>query len=105
MQETCNNCFGSKIRSTIIRKAKTGKHECRNVSATTFFQPETIVASFLHHIVLLLKVLLNHSSKRQFSVLYCLISSLTNFLVTVCLFTIHASLLAKMQNSEAYTSA
>ena len=28
MQETRNNCFGSKIRSTTLRQAKTGKHEC-----------------------------------------------------------------------------
>ena len=32
----------------------------------TFFRPETIVASFLHLMVLSFKVLLNHSSKRQF---------------------------------------
>ena len=36
-----------------------------------FFWPETIVASFLHLMVLLFKVLLNHSSKRQFLVLHC----------------------------------
>ena len=29
----------------------------------TFFRPETTVASFLHYMVLLFKVLLNHSSK------------------------------------------
>ena len=34
MQETHNNCFGSKKRRTILRLAKTGKHECRNVTAT-----------------------------------------------------------------------
>ena len=28
MQETRNNCFGSKIRSTTLRQAKAGKHEC-----------------------------------------------------------------------------
>ena len=33
VQETCNNCFGSKIRSTTLRQAKTGKHESRNVTA------------------------------------------------------------------------
>ena len=30
MQETHNNCFGLKKRSTTLRKAKTGKHKCRN---------------------------------------------------------------------------
>ena len=34
MQETRNNCFGSKRRSTTLLRAKTGKHECRNVTAT-----------------------------------------------------------------------
>ena len=33
MQETRNNCFGSKKRSTTLLQAKTGKHECRNVTA------------------------------------------------------------------------
>ena len=33
MQEICNNCFGSKICNTILRQAKTGKHECRKVTA------------------------------------------------------------------------
>ena len=32
MQETRNNCFGSKKCSTTLRQAKTGKHECRNNS-------------------------------------------------------------------------
>ena len=36
MQETRNNCFGSKICSTTLRQAKTGKHECRNITATYF---------------------------------------------------------------------
>ena len=35
------------------------------------FWPKTIVARFLHFMVLLFKVLLNHSSKRQFLVLHC----------------------------------
>ena len=34
MQETRNNCFGSKKRSTTLLQGKTGKHECRNVTAT-----------------------------------------------------------------------
>ena len=89
MQETRNSCFGSKKHSTTLLQAKTGKHECRNVTATyfgthaylfspdegscyvfstraTFFRPETIFVSFSHLIVIFFKVLLNHSSKRQF---------------------------------------
>ena len=31
MQETRNNCFGSKICSTTLRQTKTGKHECRTL--------------------------------------------------------------------------
>ena len=53
MQETRNSCFGSKERSTTLLQAKTGKHECRNV---------TIVARFLHLMVLFFKVLLNQFS-------------------------------------------
>ena len=87
MQETRYNCFGSKMRSMTLRQAKAGKHECRNIAVTyetyifrtyqhisalvltcfrltkgqaVFFRPETIVASFLHLMVLLSKVLLNH---------------------------------------------
>ena len=38
----------------------------------TLFRPETIVASFLHLMMLFYKVIMNHSSKRQFVVLlYC----------------------------------
>ena len=77
MQETRNNNFGSKIRSTALCQAKTDKHECQNITATycyisalvlscfrltkgraTYFRPEIIVASFLHLMVLLFKVLL-----------------------------------------------
>ena len=34
MQETRNNCFGSKICGTTLRQAKTGNHECRNITAS-----------------------------------------------------------------------
>ena len=34
MQETRNNCFGTKKCSTTLHQAKTGKHEYRNVTAT-----------------------------------------------------------------------
>ena len=33
MQETHNNCFGSKKCSTTLCQAKINKHECRNVAA------------------------------------------------------------------------
>ena len=33
-QETRNNCFGLKKRSTTLLQAKTGKHECRNITGT-----------------------------------------------------------------------
>ena len=36
-----------------------------------FFRPETIVASFLHHMALLFKVLSNHSLKTTVLVLHC----------------------------------
>ena len=76
MQETRNNCFGSKKCSTTLRQAKTSKHECRNVIATY----ETIVASFLHLMVIVFKVLLNHISKRHFLVLHCHIAKLLLFI-------------------------
>ena len=34
MQENHNNCFVSKKRSTTLLQAKTGKHECGNVTVT-----------------------------------------------------------------------
>ena len=37
MQETRNNCFGSKKRSTTLLQAKTVKHEYRNVTAAYMF--------------------------------------------------------------------
>ena len=33
MQETRNNCFGSKKGGTSLLQAKTGKHECQNRTA------------------------------------------------------------------------
>ena len=33
VQETRNNCFGSKKCSTTLCQLKTGKHECQNVTA------------------------------------------------------------------------
>ena len=101
MQEIRNDCFGSKKRSTTLLQAKTGKHESRNVTATlhfrtraylfspeeescyVFFQPEAIVVSFLHLMVLFFNVLLNHSSKRQFMVLHQRCQPLHNILTSI----------------------
>ena len=88
MEETRNNCFGLKIRSTILRHTKTSKHECRNITAmyisafvltcfrltkgrATYFRPETTVANFFHLMVFLFKVLFNHSWKHHFVVFHC----------------------------------
>ena len=38
MQETRNNCFGSKICSTTLRQAKTDKYDYRNITATYVFR-------------------------------------------------------------------
>ena len=38
MQEIRSNCFGSKKRSATLLQVKTGKHECRNVTATYTFR-------------------------------------------------------------------
>ena len=64
--------FGSKKRSTTLHQIETGKHDCQNImkGRATFFRSITIVGSFLHLMVLLFKVLLNHTSKRQFLVLH-----------------------------------
>ena len=81
MQQTLNNYFGSKKRSTTLCQVKIGKHECQNVTdisalvltcfhltkgRATFFRPETIVVSFLHLMVLLFKVLSNHHKNEFF---------------------------------------
>ena len=57
MQETCNNCFGSKKCNTTLHQAKTGKHECRNITEMS----KTIVASFMHLMMLFYKVIINHT--------------------------------------------
>ena len=33
MRETRNDCFGPKKRNMTLNQAKTGKHECRNITA------------------------------------------------------------------------
>ena len=43
----------------------------------TFFRPATIVARFLHLIVLFYKIIINYTSKRQFVVLLCCTNILT----------------------------
>ena len=61
MQETCKNCFGLKISSTsccyILGLMLTCF--CLTKGLVAFFQPETIVASFLHLMVLFSKKLIN----------------------------------------------
>ena len=47
MQETCNNCFGSKKLSTTLLQAKTGKHECQNVTAMYV----AVVVTMMQHVV------------------------------------------------------
>ena len=42
MQETRNNCFGSKIISTTLLQAKTGKHECLNVTTMYIYNVQQI---------------------------------------------------------------
>ena len=61
MQETRNNCFGSKnvARSFFRRKQLSTSAEPEEGSCYVF-RPETIVASFLHSMVLIPKVLFNH---------------------------------------------
>ena len=54
-------CYISALVLTCFRLKK---------SRATFFRPETIVASFLHLMVLFFKALLNYSSKRQSLVLH-----------------------------------
>ena len=79
---------GQKKGSTTLLLAKIDKHESRNTTAAyscisalvltyfrlkvraTFFQHETVVASFLHLVALYFKVIFNHTSKRQFVVLH-----------------------------------
>ena len=65
MQETCDNCFGSK---NIARSFFRRKHisvlvlTCLPEEGSCYvFRPETIVASFLHSMVLLPKMLFNQA--------------------------------------------
>ena len=44
MQETRNNCFGSKKRSTTLLQAKTVKHECRNATVVALY----VAVAFRH---------------------------------------------------------
>ena len=82
-----NNTIRCKKLATIVSSRK--NVHCCYISAlvltcfrlmkgrATFFQPETIVASFLHLMVLLFKVLLNHSSKCHFLVRHCHFSTIS----------------------------
>ena len=50
MQEIRNNYFGSKMCSTTLRQAKTGKHECRNITATylLYFKTRNITGTVIY---------------------------------------------------------
>ena len=48
MQETRNNCFGSKKRSTTLRQAKIYKHECWNITASYVFKTPVCGAPLLY---------------------------------------------------------
>ena len=73
MQKTSNKtsngrcCYISALQLTSFRLTK---------GRATFFRPETIVASFLHLMVLFFKVIFNYTSKRQFVVLHFLRTTL-----------------------------
>ena len=67
MQETHNNCFGSKKCSTTLRQAKTGKRECRNITATYLFsttisyiQHSKTLCSYIQHTPLFIWIILTH---------------------------------------------
>ena len=77
MQETRNNCFEwRKLRTTLKRKQVnpselllyfgTGFRLTKG-RVTFFFQPETIVESFLHLMMLFCKVIINHNHFKGFS--------------------------------------
>ena len=103
MQKTRNNCFGSNIRSTTLRQqfiiAMYPTYQrtlllyfgtCAFLFNLTwvdsgraaYFRPETIetiVASFLHLMGLLFKVLFNHTLKTPVCDVILIINSLTKF--------------------------
>ena len=61
MQETRNNCFRSKICSTTLRQAKTGKHECRKY------------ATMKQHVT---ATLLLHEKKKKMNIMFEIISTI-----------------------------
>ena len=65
MQETHNNCFGSKKRNTTLRQEKTGKHESRNI-----FQQRTLLylATSLHVATILRHDFLYDPNKPNYSI-------------------------------------
>ena len=92
MQETRNNCFGSKKRSSNVTVTVAVTATCYYyISAlvlncfrlkkgrATIFRPETIVASFLHSMVLLPKVLFNHKRQSLFYKFLNLLNDLNAF--------------------------
>ena len=71
-----SNCYIWALVLTCFRLTK---------GRATHFRPETIVASFLHLMVLLSKVLLNHSWKQSSSNLWCFVNIFVIFsLVDSC---------------------
>ena len=76
MQESSNNCFGSKKRSMTIRQAKTGKHELIFRTPAYMFSPDegscyvfstpNNCCEFFASYGVTFHVLSNHSLKRRF---------------------------------------
>ena len=55
MQEARNDCFGLKKHSSTLLQAKTGKHECRNVTATYFAVTFTINKAYNFYLIIFVK--------------------------------------------------
>ena len=71
MQETRNNATANEKQRTLLLHFGTRAYlfSPDEGDHAIFFQPETIVVSFLHLMVLFFKVIFNHTSKRQSLVL------------------------------------
>ena len=75
MQETCNNCFGlkkKKITRPLVNSNVCCCHFlafmliyfCLMKGCVRFFQPEAILVSFLHHMVLICKIFISNNYSR-----------------------------------------
>ena len=94
-------------------KKKKEKHMCRNITAT-FFRPKTIVTSFLHLIVLIFKVFINHFRNHQFVVLHIASEAINmemsenalqlcyDFFFICLIFEHHIALIQFMRNLQGY---